>query len=142
MSTPRTQMKKSRLCSYANAKDWGNYWLQSLVIEINDYLQSATPGQPQSLPPNRKLVLLHEYLHFLNNTTTLFGMESFLTDWLALFSIAKVNEQASKIRLPIKDQLGNVGTLESQSRSRLQNATYGDFFLNSFADDIPVRHCK
>lgn len=138
MSTPSKQIKKSRLCSHANAKDWGNYWPQGLVIEINDYLQSATPGQPQSLPLDRKLVLLHEYLHFLHNTTTLFGMESFLADWLALFSIAKANEQASKIRLPIKDQLGNVGTPESQSRSRLQNATYGDFFLNSFVDDIPA----
>lgn len=138
MSTLSKPTKKLRLCSHANAKDWGKYWLQGLIIEINDYFQSTTLEQPQYLHQVRTLVLLHEYLHFLQNTTTLFGMQSFLADWSTLFSIAKVNEQASKIRLPIKDQSGKVGTPESQSRSRLQNATYGDFSLNSFVDNIPA----
>lgn len=121
-----SKINKTRLCSHTDAKDLGCYWLQGLVIEINGYLPSQVP----------KLLIFHEYLHFLQNTTTLFGMQSFIANWLTLFSIAKTNEQVLEIRLPIKDPSGRFYTPESQSMRRLYNHTYGSCRLDCFDENV------
>lgn len=121
-----SKINKTRLRSHTDAKDTGCYWLQGLVIEINGYLPSQVP----------KLLILHEYLHFLQNTTTLFGMLSFIANWLTLFSIAKANEQVLEIRLPIKDPSGLFYTPESQSMKRLYNHTYGNCELDCFDENV------
>lgn len=126
MFTHRKLNKKLRLCSHTNSNEEGCYWLQGLVVEINGYLPSQVP----------KLLILHEYLHFLQNTTTLFGMQSFIANWSTLFSIAKANEQVLKIRLPIKDRSGRFGTPESESMRQLYNQTYGNWGLARFAEDV------
>ncbi len=121
-----SKINKTRLCSHTEAKDIGCYWLQGLVIEINGYLPLQVP----------KLLIFHEYLHFLQNTTTLFGMQSFIANWTTLFSIARVNKQALEIKLPIKKHSGYLGTPESESMKRLYKQTNGNVGLNCFDKNV------
>lgn len=122
MSDINKSIKKFQSCSYANAKVLGIYWPQGLTIKINDNLTSQPIDYQKN---NNNLTLIHEYRHFLDDATTFFGMQAFLFYWTTIFSIIKINKGVSKIKLPII-QLGQVGTLESQSWLKWYNGTYGN----------------
>ncbi len=106
------------------ASELGSYRRRGLILRLSPQvaasLRTGTFGRDTPT-----LVLFHEHMHLVQDTTTLYGAMAHLAHWAKLQSIANANAAADRIRLPILQPQGRAGTLDAQSESRWASVVEG-----------------